>query len=176
MDTVFFDASVLFKAAVTRFVLGAALSGEYRPAWSEAVIDEARRNLLAAGRLSALAALEQNLVLIRDPIVQSADSEAEATLVRTDAKDRHVMAAASKSGATLLLTDNTKDFDPDEARSLGLVVVSPDQFATSIARRSPYALLRHVQRVPRSRLDRYAEILTRELPTTMSIVAPFLLS
>ena len=40
MDTVFFDASVLFKAAVTGIVLGAALSGEYRPAWSEAVIDE----------------------------------------------------------------------------------------------------------------------------------------
>lgn len=77
--------------------------------------------------------------------------------------------------STLLLTDNIKDFDPDEARSLGLVVVSPDQFATSIALRSPYALLRHVQRVPRGRLDRYVEILTRELPTTMSIVSPLLL-
>lgn len=43
METVFFDASVLFKAAVTRFVLGAALGGEYRPVWSEAVVDEARR-------------------------------------------------------------------------------------------------------------------------------------
>lgn len=75
MDTVFFDASVLFKAAVTRFVLGAALSGEYRPAWSEAVIDEARRNLLAAGRLSALAALEQNLIWIRDPIDVVADGQ-----------------------------------------------------------------------------------------------------
>lgn len=148
METVFFDASVLFKAAVTRFVLGAALGGEYRPVWSEAVVDEARRNLLASGRLSALAALEQNLALIRDPILQPADSEAEAALVRTDAKDRHVMAAASNGGATFLLTDNTKDFDPDEARSSGRIVVSPDQFATSIALRSPYALLRHVQRVP----------------------------
>ena len=72
METVFFDASVLFKAAVTRFVLGAALGGEYRPAWSVAVVDEARRNLLASGRLSALAALEQNLALIRDPILQPA--------------------------------------------------------------------------------------------------------
>ena len=43
MDTVFFDASVLFKAAVTRFLFGAAQAGDYRAVWSEAVVEEARR-------------------------------------------------------------------------------------------------------------------------------------
>ena len=48
MDVVFFDASVLFKAAVTRFLLGAAQSGEFRAIWSDLVVEEARRSLLAA--------------------------------------------------------------------------------------------------------------------------------
>ena len=48
---VFFDASVLFKAAVTQSLLGAAQSGEFRAIWSELVVSEARRNLLAAASI-----------------------------------------------------------------------------------------------------------------------------
>lgn len=95
MDTVFFDASVLFKSAVTRFLLGAAQAGDYRAVWSQAVVDEARRSLLEKDRPGALAAFEQNLNLVRDPLVPPASVELEATLTRTHAKDRHVLAAAS---------------------------------------------------------------------------------
>ncbi len=59
MDVAFFDASVLFKAAVTRFLLGAERVGEFRVAWSDEVIEEARRNLIEAGRPRALLALEE---------------------------------------------------------------------------------------------------------------------
>jgi hypothetical protein len=61
MDLVFFDASVLFKAAVTRFLLGGAQSGEYRAIWSDGVVVEARMSLTTANRRNAAAALEQNL-------------------------------------------------------------------------------------------------------------------
>ncbi len=37
----------------------------------------------------------------------------------------------------MLLADHTKDFDPDEARRLGVAVVSPDEFATCSAPMAP---------------------------------------
>ncbi len=173
MDTVFFDASVLFKSAVTRFLLGAAQAGDYRAVWSQAVVDEARRSLLEKDRPGALAALEQNINLVRDPLVPPALVELEAMLTRTHTKDRHVLAAAS--GATILVTDNPKDFDVNEARRLGITVLTSDQFATSIALRNPHALIRAVQRVPTDRFEQYVHILSDELPEAMRIIAPMLL-
>lgn len=173
MDMVFFDASVLFKSAVTRFLLGAAQAGEYRAVWSQAVVDEARRNLYEKNRSGALAAFEQNLNLVRDPLVPPASVELEATLTRTHTNDRHVLAAAV--GTTILVTDNPKDFDVDEARELGITVATSDDFATSIAMRNPHALVREVQRTPAHRLERYVEMLCGELPKAMRIIAPMLL-
>ncbi|MEP7114735.1 MAG: site-specific integrase [Ilumatobacteraceae bacterium] len=141
---------------------------------SEAVVEEARRNLLGKDRPGARAAFEQNLGLIRDPLVPSAPAELSASLVRTDAKDRHVLAAAAAGGATILVTDNPSDFDVEEAGLLGVTVVTSDEFATSITQRNPAALVRSVQRTPAKRFARFAEILTRELPTAMSGLASLL--
>jgi hypothetical protein len=173
MDVVFFDASVLFKAAVTRFLLGAAQSGEFRAIWSELVVSEARRNLLAADRPHAAAALEQNIGLVREPAVAPSDAIA-AKLERTDVGDGHVLAAAANGEASVLVTSNIRHFDPAEAASLGVAVLTPDALATSIATRNPGALTRHVQRTPPDRLARYVEVLSRELPETMEILTPFL--
>jgi hypothetical protein len=173
MDIVFFDASVLFKAAVTRFLLGAAQAGDYRAVWSQSVVDETRRNLLEKNRPGALMAFEQNLNLVRDPVVPPASVELQATLKRTHTHDRHVLAAAV--GATILVTDNPKDFDVDEARGLGITVVTSDEFATSIARRNPHALIRQMQRMPADRFERYVRILSDELPEAMTIIVPVLL-
>jgi len=154
MDVVFFDASVLFKAAVTRFLLGAAQSGEFRAIWSELVVTEARRNLLAADRPHAAAALEQNIGLVRDPVVAPSDAVA-ATLELTDVGDRHVLAAAANGEANVLVTSNVRHFDPAEAASLGVAVLTPDALATSIAIRNPSALTHHAQTTPPDRLVRY---------------------
>ena len=85
-----------------------------------------------------------------------------------------MLAAASNGGAGLLVTSNVRHFDPAEAASLGIAVLTPDALATSIATRNPSALTRHVQRTPPDRLARYVEILSRELPETMEILAPIL--
>lgn len=173
MDVVFFDASVLFKAAVTRFLLGAAQSGEFRAIWSELVVSEARRNLLVADRPHAAVALEQNIGLVRDPVVAPSDAIA-ATLGLTDVGDRHVLAAAANGEASVLVASNIRHFDPSEAASLGIILRTPDELAASIATRNPHALMRHVQRTPPERLHRYVELLSRELPETMRILAPHL--
>ncbi len=173
VEVVFFDASVLFKAAVTRFLLGAAQSGEFRAIWSDLVVEEARRSLLASHRPHAAAALDQNLGLVRDPLV--ARSEAiEATLKLTDIGDRHVLAAAANGDAGVLVTSNVRHFDPAEAARVGIAVLTPDELAMSIATRNPSALTRHVQRTPPERLARYVELLSSEMPETMKILSSHL--
>lgn len=136
-------------------------------------MDEARRNLHEKNRSGALAALEQNLNLVRDSLVPPASVELAATLTRTHTNDRPVLAAAS--GATILVTDNPKDFDVDEAHTLGISVVTSDEFATSIALRNPHALIREMQRMPADRFERYVHTVSDELPGAMLIIAPMLL-
>lgn len=142
--------------------------------WSDAVLDEARRNLRSARRPMALAAFEQNIGLVRDAVVAAGCRSIETSLSSTDPKDRHVLAAASSGGATILLTDNVKDFDGAQALSLGIAIATPDVFALSIITRKPDALIRHVQRTPPARLARHLELLSRELPATMALAARLL--
>lgn len=172
MNVVFFDASVLFKAAVTRFLLGAERVGEFRVAWSPAVVEEARRNLVAADRPGALAAFEQNLAWPREPLSVVSRARVESQLRRTDPKDRHVLAAAAAAGAGALLTANAKDFDIAEAAALGTRIVTPDEFAVELAARNPVALIRYVERVPPERFNRYRRLLAAEMPTAMELLSP----
>jgi predicted nucleic acid-binding protein len=172
MDVVFFDASVLFKAAVTRFLLGAAQAGEFRAVWSAEVVEETRRNLIAADRVRSLAAFEQNIGLVRDPIVAAGSDATMARLTRTHPKDRHVLAAAADAAASVLVTDNVKHFDPNDAASVGIDLFTSDDFAARIAQRNPAALIRHVQRTPPDRLARYLEVLAGELPVTIGMIGP----
>lgn len=174
MQVVFFDASVLFKAAVTRFLLGAERAGEFTAAWSETVVTEARRNLLNSGRASALAAFEQNIRWPREVIRANPDPTLEIGLNRTDPKDRHVLSAAAAIGASVLVTSNTKDFDRAESAALGVHIDTPDGLGVMLARRNPAALVRYVDRVPPARYERYLELLELELPHTMRLLEPLL--
>src|ERR1022692_4290909 len=45
-----------------------------------------------------------------------------------DPKDRHVLAAAVRGGAEVLVTENLRDFPPAAVRSYGIQVVSQDAY------------------------------------------------
>lgn len=85
-----------------------------------------------------------------------------------------MLAAAANGDADVLVTSNIRHFDPGESAALGIAVQTPDELAASIAAGNPHALTRHVQRTPPERLARYVELLSRELPETMRILAPHL--
>lgn len=84
------------------------------------------------------------------------------------------MAAAADAAASVLVTDNIKHFDPNDAASVGIELLTPDDFASKIAQRNPAALIRHVQRTPPERLARYLKLLSVELPATIGIIGPLL--
>ena len=54
-----------------------------------------------------------------------------------DEKDRHVLAAAIKTNANIIVTENLKDFPEDYLASFGLSAKSSDQFLTDIIDLNP---------------------------------------
>lgn len=120
------DANVLFPMILRDTLLRVAAAGCYRAHWSERILDEMGRNLVAqyritpgqAGRLAA-----QMGQAFPDAQVEGWES-LEATMPN-DPKDRHVAAAAAHIGAGLIITANLKDFAllPDGLRAIG-----PDEF------------------------------------------------
>jgi hypothetical protein len=53
-----------------------------------------------------------------------------STLTLNDRNDRHVLAAAIKSGANLIVTNNLRDFDSEYLMKFGLSALSADDFVT----------------------------------------------
>lgn len=54
--------------------------------------------------------------------------EAMISDMANDPKDRHVLAAAVRGGAEILVTENLRDFPPDTVRPYGIEVISQDAF------------------------------------------------
>jgi len=124
------DANALYPFTLRDTLLRAAAEGLYQVYWSELILDEATRNLVEngvmteqqAGRLrSAMsAAFPEAMVTGHERFISTAVNEP---------KDRHVVAAAIKAGAQVIVTSNLDDFtDLPE----GLEAQSPDEFLTNV--------------------------------------------
>ena len=124
----FFDTNVLYGALLNDFVLELADRGLFRPLWSEDVLTELTKNLVRNGE-------DAKLVEKRVGTMRRYFADAMVTgygdLVPTmtnDVKDRHVLAAAVRGGAEVLVTFNTKDFPVESVETFDLEVVHPDDF------------------------------------------------
>ncbi|MEU1298344.1 PIN domain-containing protein [Streptomyces shenzhenensis] len=113
---VVYDACVLYPNVVRDLLIRVALAGMVQAKWSERILDEMVRALHAerAIEVDKLESL-RNLMnrTIRDASVTGYEPLVEA-LKLPDPDDRHVLAAAIKSRAQVIVTDNRKDF-PDAA-------------------------------------------------------------
>jgi predicted nucleic acid-binding protein len=162
------DSCVLFKSRVSRLFCNAANQGVCALKWSVRIIEDARRNLAAQGRVSALQALAQTLNLIRDPLIE--DDGQTYDLGSTDENDRHVLATAAACSAQYLVTANVADFDEAAARTLGIAIISPDDFGMVLAETNLSGLARGVDRAPLERLSKFLEGLKFELPRTHAVL------
>src|SRR5690606_23606586 len=59
-----------------------------------------------------------------------------------DEKDRHVLAAAIKANANIIVTNNLKDFPLEYLQSFGLTAKSADDFLTDIIDLNPNQAIR----------------------------------
>jgi predicted nucleic acid-binding protein len=106
----FLDTCSIFPAYLCDALLRLAEAGTYRPLWSAAVLEELERNL--PGRGLGNAAIIHRISEMRRAFPDAEVSGYDTLIgaMTCDPKDRHVLAAAVRGNAKVLVTSNTNDF------------------------------------------------------------------
>ena len=134
--TAVFDACVLYPANVRDLLMRLACTRCFRARWSGETHDEWIRNLLAnrpdlsRERLERTAqqmddAVEDCLVADYAPLIDGIEG-------LPDPDDRHVVAAAIRCGASVIVTYNLKDFPVAALERWQLEVQHPDEFVENV--------------------------------------------
>ena len=131
--TVVLDTNVVYPVVIRDLLFWFAHYDLYTVKWSRHIFDEWRdvmqRKSVATERMEsrigkANTAFPDALVCNYEPLIE--------TLTLPDEKDRHVLAAAIKADASLIVTHNLKDFPDDILELYGVKAKSPDDFLTDI--------------------------------------------
>ncbi len=129
--TVLYDSCVLYPAPLRDLLMHVAMTGLYRAKWTSAIHDEWTRNLLAnrPGLNPVLLQRTRDLMdaHVLDCLVTGYEPLIPA-LTLPDADDRHVLAAAIRAGADMILTFNLQDFPAKILSSFGIEARHPDDF------------------------------------------------
>jgi hypothetical protein len=135
-----FDACVFYPAPLCDLALTMSGTGLFRARWTDDIHDEWLRNLtknrpeLDKNRLAERRRRMDQSVL--DCLVTGYHDLIPA-LTLPDPDDRHVLAAAIRCGATVIVTSNLKDFPVDTLKQYDIEPQHPDDFFNCIFDLSP---------------------------------------
>jgi hypothetical protein len=133
--TVVYDACVLYPAPLRDFLMHLALSDLFRARWSDLIHDEWTRNVLANRPELSHSQLERTRRLmnshVRDGLVEGFEYLIPSIQL-PDPDDRHVVAAAIHSGASLIVTFNLDDFPAHALKPYKLGAQHPDDFIVDL--------------------------------------------
>ncbi len=169
--TAFYDANVLYPAELRNLFMHLALTGLFRAKWSAEVHEE---------WISAL--LEKRPDLTRDKLERTRalmDLHATDALVTgyedlipglqlPDPNDRHVLAAAIRGQADVIVTMNLRDFPTDVVGAFGIEAQHPDEFVLHFLDLAPGAVIaaaethRQSLKNPAKTMSEYLETLERQ--------------
>ena len=133
--TAIYDANVLYPAPLRDLFIRLAQSGLVQAKWTDTIHDEWVRNVLKdnpglpAGRLERTRTLMNDAV--RDCLVTGYE-DLIASLFLPDPDDRHVLAAAIRAGARVIVTFNLKDFPPETLAQFDIEPQHPDDFLVGL--------------------------------------------
>jgi predicted nucleic acid-binding protein len=181
--TAFLDASVLYPAPLRDLLLELAVSDLYRAKWSNAIHDEWINALLRTRLDLTRERLERTRDLMnthaRDALVMGFEDLIEVVTL-PDPDDRHVLAAAIKGRADLIVTANLKDFPAEVLARWGIEALHPDEFLTHQFHLSQPVFLKAVKTVrlrlrnPPKSVEEYLDTLrVQGLLATVNEIAPF---
>lgn len=140
MFTAVLDANVIYPFTLRDVLLTLAEREFFRPTWSQEILDEATRNLLAddvMGEDQARQLVAQMNIAFDDALVDGRAVNDLVPAMTNDPKDRHVLAAAVVCGADAIITQNLRDFPGDACAPHGVDVLSPDEFLSSMFDMNP---------------------------------------
>lgn len=133
--TAFYDASVLYPAELRTLLMHLALTGLFRAKWSAAVHEEWIRALLRKRPDLTREKLERTRMLMdrhaMDAVVTGYE-ELIQDLYLPDPDDRHVLAAAIRGRADVIVTSNLRDFPAEALRPYGIKAQHPDEFVLNL--------------------------------------------
>lgn len=151
--TALYDACVLYPAPVRDVLMHLALADIYHARWTNAIHDEWIRSVLKNRSDLTRAQLERTRDLMnahaRDALIHGFE-DLISPLSLPDPDDRHVLAAAIRGRADVIVTYNTKDFPAETAVSYGIEIQHPDEFLIHVFDLAPGAVLEALQRLRQS--------------------------
>jgi len=144
--TALVDACVLASALKRNMVLSLSEAQFFRIRWSAKIMTETERTIAkllkrkGAPDHKAAAKLQcERMNLAFEEANVSGFEPLEASLSEINKKDRHVLAAAIKSSASVIVTDNLRDFDSVYCSQFDIEPLSSDAFLADCIELSPSA-------------------------------------
>ncbi|WLG46577.1 PIN domain-containing protein [Pseudomonas sp. FP1740] len=169
--TAVYDACVLYPAPLRDFLMWLALSGRFRARWSLEIHNEWKRNLLKNRPDLTTEQLDRTSDLIDQAIPDACVYGYERLiegLTLPDVDDRHVLAAAIRCNASVIVTFNQKDFPDETLGAFGIEAQHPDEFVDNLFDPDPAAVVAAAQRqrkqlkTPPMDVTTYLELLLRQ--------------
>lgn len=124
------DANVMFPMRVRDVLLTFAHDGLFRARLTDEIIDEWRRGLIRL-KPGLTVSIDRQITLIRtsfDECIVTGHMPLIHGLTLPDPDDRHVLAAAIRCSAQVIVTENHRHFPEDVLDEYGIETVSPDNF------------------------------------------------
>jgi hypothetical protein len=175
-----FDACVFYPAQLRDILLRVALSDSFKARWTDRIHDEWIRNLLQdrpdikAERLARTRELMNKAV--PDCLVTEYEPFIEQ-LTLPDADDRHVLAAAIRCQAGVIVTMNLRDFPEDVVSQYGISVQHPDEFLSHLFDLRPAVVCTAIREMraslvnpPKTVRELLDDLLRVGLPNTVSLL------
>lgn len=127
------DTNVIYPIIIRDLLFWFAHYDLYTPKWSENIFAEWKTVMLRKGisEKEAEKRIHRADLAFPDALVQNYNGLV-AQLELPDEDDRHVVAAAIKANAKVIVTNNLRDFPEEYLDSFGLKAKSADDFLTDI--------------------------------------------
>jgi hypothetical protein len=182
--TAIYDACILYPAPLRDLLMHLALTDLFRAKWTDAIHDEWTRSLLEDRPDLTRQQLERTRALmnihVRDCLVTNYE-DLIPSLTLPDPDDRHVLAAAIRGRADVIVTYNLADFPPDVLARYGIEAQHPDDFIVHLLDLAPGSVCAAVKRQrenlrspPKSAEELLAIFESQGLPQTVARLREFI--
>ena len=148
------DTNVIYPVEVRDLLFWFAHYELYTPKWSVHIFDEWMGVMARNGvpEEEILKRVEKANKAFPDALVTKYEALIEL-LNLPDLKDRHVLAAAIKTNANVIVTNNLKDFPLEVLEPLGISAKSADDFLTDIIDLNPEKAIQAFRKMVMNRRD-----------------------
>ena len=146
--TVVLDACVLYPAPVRDILLHLANLDLYKPKWTKEIQEEWKRSLLENRPDLGANQLDKTIRAMNKAFPDSNVSSYESLINvfrLPDNNDRHVLAAAVRCHAEVIVTYNLKDFPARTLKAFDLEAQHPDTFISNLIDLNPETAVKAFQ-------------------------------